>query len=259
MTEDNSLESAPATLTCADGTTIAYHRTHGALPGVAFMGGFRSDMTGTKATALEAFCRRTGRAFLRFDYSGHGASSGAFTDGTIGKWADDATAVLEALSDGPQIVVGSSMGGWIALLVALRRPGRVAGLVGIAAAPDFTEELMWQRMTGDQRQALQRDGVVYEPSEYGDAPSAITLKLIEEGRRHLLLDRPIAIHCPVRLLHGMRDEDVPWSIAPRIAEKLLSEDVKVLLVKDGDHRLSRDQDIVRLCATVNALCEEVDG
>lgn len=247
----------PARLVLADGRDIAYYRTRGIGPGVVFMGGFRSDMTGGKAVALEDFCRRTGRAFLRFDYTGHGRSSGEFEDGTIGGWAADAVDAMDRLTDGPQVVVGSSMGGWIALLAALRRPARVAGLVGIAAAPDFTEELMWAGMDGDTRAVLQRDGAVSEPSDYDDTPNVITFRLIEDGRRHLLLDRPIAIHCPVRLLHGMRDDSVPWSTAPRIAEKLLSEDVRVLLIKDGDHRLSRDQDIVRLCATVNALCEEV--
>lgn len=239
------------------GGSIAYRKTVGTSPGVIFMGGFMSDMTGTKACALEATCRKKGRAFIRFDYSGHGESSGAFIDGTIGEWADDAIAVLDLVSDGPQVLVGSSMGGWIMLLVALARPLRTAGLVGIASAPDFTEELLWRRFDDGIRQRLQSDGVYYRPAEYDDSSCPITIKLIEDGRRHLVLERPIAIHCPVRLLHGMRDQDVPWTHAPRIAEKLLAEDVRVLIIKDGDHRLSRDQDILRLCETVEELCREV--
>ena len=222
------------------------------------MGGFNSDMTGTKASALEAACREAGRAYVRFDYSGHGESSGEFADGTIGSWSEDAIAVLDAASEGPQVLVGSSMGGWIMLLAALARPQRVAGLVGIASAPDFTEELMWRRFDDDVRRRLEDTGVYHRPSEYGDDPYPITMKLIEDGRRHLLLERPIAIHCPVRLLHGMKDEDVPWTTAPRIAEKLLADDVRVLVIKDGDHRLSRDQDILRLCVTVEELCREVE-
>ena len=199
-----------------------------------------SNMTGTKACALEANCRNEGRAFIRFDYSGHGESSGVFTDGTIGEWADDAIAVLDQVSDGPQVLVGSSMGAWIMLLVALARPLRAAGLVGIASAPDFTEELLWHRFDDNTRHCLQHDGVYHLGSEFDDEPYPITIKLIEDGRRHLLLERPIAIHCPVRLLHGMRDQDVPWTNATRIAEKLLAEDVRVMIIKDGDHRLSRD-------------------
>lgn len=222
------------------------------------MGGFRSDMAGTKAIALENSCRENGRAFLRFDYFGHGESSGVFTDGTIGRWKDDAIAALTELTEGPQVLVGSSMGGWIALLAALARPDRVAGLVGIAAAPDFTEDLMWHRFSPDIIATLERDGVYYEPSEYDDIPYPITLRLIEEARAHLLLDRPIAIHCPVRLFQGMRDTGVPWMTATQLSDALLTEDVRVYLVKDGDHRLSRDADITRLCTAVEGLCRQVE-
>lgn len=224
-----------------------------------FLGGFMSDMTGTKAEALERFCRDTGRGFTRFDYTGHGQSSGEFTDGTIGRWSEDAIAVLDEVTEGPQVVVGSSMGGWIMLLVALARPQRVAGLVGIAAAPDFTEDLMWNRYSPEVRAQLESEGLYYEPSDYDEDPYPIAITLIEEGRNHLLLDRPIAIHCPVRLYHGMRDEAVPWMTSSRLAERLLSEDVRVMMVKDGDHRLSRDEDIVRLCAGVNELCEHLEN
>lgn len=224
-----------------------------------FLGGFRSDMNGTKATALHEHCRRTGRTFLRFDYQGHGQSSGEFTDGSIGQWAEDAIAVLDELTEGPQVLIGSSMGGWIMLLVALARPQRVAGLIGIAAAPDFTEDLMWQRYSREIRKTLFRDGIYYEPSAYDDEPYPITMKLIEDGRKHLLLTRPITIHCPVRLFHGMKDPDVPWMTAARLAEKLLSEDVKVMLIKDGEHTLSREQDLARLFVTLDELCETLES
>ena len=239
------------------GGSIAYRKTTGTSPGVIFLGGFMSNMTGTKACALEASCRNEGRAFIRFDYSGHGISSGTFTDGTIGEWAEDAIAVLDQVSEGPQVLVGSSMGAWIMLLMAMARPLRAAGVVGIASAPDFTEELLWNRFDDDVRHRLQRDGVYQPRSELEYESYPITLKLIEDGRRHLLLERPIRIHCPVRLLHGMRDQDVPWTNATRIAEKLLAEDVRVMIIKDGDHRLSRDRDILQLCVTIEELCREV--
>ena len=229
----------------------------GLSPGVMFLGGFSSDMTGTKAGALAAFARETGRAYVRFDYLGHGESSGSFSEGTIGRWAEDAIAVLDEVAEGPQVLVGSSMGGWIMILAALARPKRVAGLVGIAAAPDFTEDLMWRRYTPEIRAQLEEDGVYYEPSEYSDEPYPITMRLIEDGRRHLVLDRPIPIHCPVRLIHGQKDEEVPWMTAPQIAERLLAEDVRVSLIKDGDHRLSRSQDLIRMRGAVAEMCKKV--
>lgn len=211
-------------------------------------------MTGTKVMALEAACASAGRAFTRFDYFGHGASSGAFTDGTIGRWSEDAIAVLDELTEGPQVLVGSSMGGWIMLLVALARPGRVCGLVGIAAAPDFTEDLMWDRMDHSIRAALARDGVYHEPSQYDEEPTAITLRLIEEGRDHLVLRSPIPLHCPVRLIHGLEDPDVPWDTSMRLSRVLESPDVTLTLVKDAVHRLSEPRDIARLIATVEEVC-----
>jgi len=244
-------------LTRPDGATIAYRRSPGKSPGVMFLGGFRSDMTGTKATALEAMCRERKRAFVRFDYFGHGESSGDFTDGTIGRWTEDAIGVLDQVTEGPQVLVGSSMGGWIMLLAALAQPGRVAALVGIAAAPDFTETLMWERYPPEIRAKLERDGVHYEPSEYDDGPTPITMKLITEARTHLLLDRSIAIHCPVRLIHGMRDEAVPWGHSLLIRDVLLAHRVTLTLIKDGDHRLSRDNDLRLIGRIVNAMCEEV--
>lgn len=247
------------TLAREDGSTIAYRRSAdrsgGKLPGLIFLGGFASDMTGIKATTLESFARARGQAFIRFDYFGHGASSGAFSDGTIGHWRDDAIAVLDRLTAGPQILIGSSMGGWIMLLVALLRPVRIAGLVGIAAAPDFTEELIWQKLPPPILTTLTREGRWIEPSRYGpDLP--ITLKLLEEGREHLLLQGAIDLDRPVRLLHGMADPDVPWQWSLRIAEKLRGGDVVVSLVKDGDHRLSRPEDLVRITAAVAELSEK---
>ena len=232
-----------------DGVELAWARHKGRGPTVVFLPGFRSDMTGDKATALAAFCAERGQAMLRFDYSGHGASGGRFEDGTIGRWTDDALAVIDQLTEGPLVLVGSSMGGWIALLAALARPDRVAALIGIAAAADFTEALMWQAMTIEQRAALMRDGVLHRPSQYGE-PYPITRALIEDGRTRLLLHAPIVLDCPVRLLHGQDDPDVPWELALRIAEHVTGRDVQVILVKDGDHRLSRPQDLALLRRTL---------
>jgi pimeloyl-ACP methyl ester carboxylesterase len=242
-----------ANLTREDGTTIAYRRIPGRAPGVLFLGGFRSDMSGTKAIALEAHCRRTGRAYVRMDYRGHGESSGRFEDGTIGLWAGDAIAVLDRATEGPQILVGSSMGGWIMLLAALARPERIVGLIGLAAAPDFTEDLIWERYSQAERDNILRDGVHLQPSDYDPAGYPITRALIEDGRNHLLLRAPIKIGCRVRLYHGMRDLDVPWQTSLRIADRIGSENVIVTLIKDGDHRLSRDGDLTRICAAVDEL------
>jgi pimeloyl-ACP methyl ester carboxylesterase len=235
-----------------DGVELAWVRLDGRGPMVVFLPGFRSDMTGDKATALAEFCTAGGHAMLRFDYSGHGASGGRFEDGTIGRWTDDALAAIDRLTEGKLVLVGSSMGGWIALLAALARPDRTAALVGIAAAPDFTETLMWQAMTAGQRATLMRDGVLPRPSEYGE-PYPITRALIEDGRTRLLLHAPIALDCPVRLLHGQDDPDVPCELSLRIAERVTGRDVQVILVKDGDHRLSRPQDLALLRRTLAPL------
>ena len=244
----------PQTLGRPGGATIAYCRSAGKSPGVMFLGGFASDMTGTKASALEAACRAAGRAYVRFDYSGHGASSGRFEDGTIGSWTADAVAVLDEVCEGPQVLVGSSMGGWIMVLVARARPQRVAGLLGIAAAPDFTEDLMMPSFDAEARRALEEEGVWHEPSAYGEAPLAITRALIEEGRDHLVLRGPIALRCQVRLIHGMADAEVPWTVSLRLAESLASTDVALTLVGSGDHRLSAAADIERMCRTIEDLC-----
>jgi pimeloyl-ACP methyl ester carboxylesterase len=244
---------APDFLARDDGERIAYRRLPGKAPGVVFLGGFMSDMTGTKATALEAFCRSRGQTFLRFDYFGHGVSSGAFRDATIGRWREDALAVLDGLTEGPQILVGSSMGGWIMLLAAVARPARVRALVGIAPAPDFTEDLMWPDFSPEQQKRLMEEGEITLPSAYDPRGYVITRRMIEEGREHLLLRGTIPIACPVRLLHGIKDSDVPWEVSLRLAEKLASEDVAITLVKNGDHRLSTDADLALLCRTLEAL------
>ncbi len=248
-----TLTVAPAYLPSTDGARVAYVRTAGSGPGVVFLGGFMSDMTGTKATALEAWARDRDRAFVRFDYRGHGAATGAFEDGTIGTWLADALAVLDGATEGPQILVGSSMGGWIALLVARARPERIAGLLGIAAAPDFTRR-MWREEFGEaERTAVERDGRVTVASEYSEDGYVITRDLLEEAKQHMLLDGPIPVRCPVRLLHGMRDEAVPWETSLLIAEQLEADDVETILVRGGDHRLSEPTDLDRLTRTLEEL------
>ena len=228
----------PCFLTTPQGRRIAYDRVKGQGPGIVFLHGLRSDMTGTKAVALADWSRRTGRAFLRFDCSGHGLSSGRFEDGAIGDWFEDARAALDQLTEGPQVLVGSSMGGWLALLLARSVPGRVKGLVGIAAAPDFTEDSMWAQATEAQRAALLRDGFLQRPSDYGDAPYVITRRLIEDGRAHMVLRDPLPLPFPVRLLHGTADTDVPPGVALRLMDHAASPDLQLTLVKDADHRFS---------------------
>ncbi len=235
----------PDFLTTAQGRRIAFHHTPGRGPGVVFLGGFRSDMTGTKALHLQAWAEREGRGFLRLDYSGHGASSGEFLDGCIGDWAEDAVAAISALTTGPQVLVGSSMGGWIALLVCRALPARVAGLVGIAAAPDFTEDSMWAGFDGAQRAALLAEGRVDLASDYSDAPYVIARRLIEDGRSHLVLRQPLRLGMPVRLLQGTADTDVPPAVALRLLEHAEGGDIRLTLVKGADHRFS-DPDCLAL-------------
>jgi pimeloyl-ACP methyl ester carboxylesterase len=252
---DDTREAAagPQILARPDGATIAYHRFAGELPGIVFLGGYRSNMAGTKALFIEDYCRSRGQAYVRFDYFGHGMSSGDFSAGTIGRWRDDAIAVIDSLTEGPQILVGSSMSGWIMLLAALARPARIVALIGIAGAPDFTEELLWPRLTPAQREEVIATGAILLPSDYDPAGYLYTRTLIEDGRRHLLLGAPIPLDLPVRLLHGMRDQSVPWQMSLRVAERLAGGDVVVSLIKDGDHRLSRDGDLARLARTLDAL------
>jgi pimeloyl-ACP methyl ester carboxylesterase len=238
-----------------DGVELAYAHLPGRAPTLVFLPGFMSDMTGDKALALQAFCAASGQACVRLDYAGHGASGGRFEDGTIGTWTNDALFLIDRLAPGKILVIGSSMGGWIALNVALARPGRVVGLIGIAAAPDFTEDLMWESMASPERAALARDGLLRVPSEYG-GDQIITRTLIEDGRTRLLLRAPLAIDCPVRLLHGQQDQSVPWETSLRLAARLTSTDVRVILLKDGDHRLSRPTDIALLTGTLASLLGE---
>jgi len=243
----------PKRLPLPGGVSLAYHRSPGSTPGVIFLGGFTSDMTGTKATTLEHWCRERGQAFVRFDYSGHGASDGQFADGTIGQWAQEALTVLDQLTEGPQFLVGSSMGGWLMLLTALARPERIAGLLGLACAADFTEYLLWEQLDEPQREQLQRERLIRLPCPYGE-PYLITLKLIEEAKKHQLLNRPeLRIDAPVRLIHGVADADVPWRTSLQVMEKLTSPDVRLILVKDGEHTLSREQDLRLLTRTLGEM------
>ena len=235
---------------------IAVRARAGSAPGLLWLGGFNSDMKGTKALALDAWAAEHGRACVRFDYSGHGESGGKFVDGTIGRWLEESFAVFEQFCRGPQVVIGSSMGGWMALLLAREvakrsKSASLAGLVLIAPAPDFTEELMWKGFSPAIRQELENKGVWMRPSEYGDgSPYPITRALIEEGRNHLLLGGSIEVGCPVRILQGAKDPDVPWQHAFRLAHRLPADDVVLTMIQDGDHRLSRPQDIARIIAAV---------
>ncbi len=253
-------DSQPAALilTRDNGAAIAYHQTPGRQPGVVFLTGFKSDMGGGKALALEAFCRHRGHAFTRFDYQGHGASSGNFDDGCIGEWADDAIDVLDQLTDGPQVLVGSSMGGWIMLLAARARPRRIAGLVGLASAPDFTEDLIGAQLSAAQKAELDTNGFVELANDYDDGePYRISKRLLADGKNQLLLRGEIAIDCPVRLIHGIKDADVPWQTSLRIMECVRADDVEVQLVKSGEHRLSEDHDLERLRRTLAALLDQL--
>ena len=228
----------------------------GRKPTVVFCGGFKSDMAGTKALALDTWCRERGQGFVRFDYSGHGESGGNFEDGSIGQWLADTLSVIDGLTEGPVILVGSSMGGWIMLLVALARPVRVTGLVGVASAPDFTDELLWGDLSPAEQAGLMDSGRIELPSEYGDEPYVITRRLVEEGRRHLLLDDAIQIHCPVRLLHSLDDPDVPWETSLRLMRQLSHDDVRLTLLKDAGHRVSRPEDLALILGTLGDLLDK---
>lgn len=235
---------------------IAVRARKGLAPGLFWLGGFNSDMKGTKALALDAWAAEHGRASVRFDYSGHGESEGKFADGTIGRWLEDSVAVFEQFCNGSQVVIGSSMGGWMALLLAreiAKRPrnASLVGLVLIAPAPDFTEELMWKGFSPEIRSEIETKGFWLRPSQYDDGtPYPITRALIEEGRNHLLLGSSIEVGCPVRILQGGQDPDVPWRHAFTLAQRLPADDVVLTMIQDGDHRLSRPQDIARIIAAV---------
>ncbi len=244
-----------------DSRRIAYRlrpETQSGKPGVVWLGGFKSDMESSKAQALDAFCASQGRACLRFDYSGHGVSDGAFEDGSIGRWTEESLAILRAVGPRHAVLVGSSMGGWIALLLAraLAETGeteRLAGLVLIAPAVDFTEALLWPRLPPEGREAIERDGRYERPSEYSSEPYVYTRKLIEDGRRHLLLGGVVRSHAPVRILQGMMDPDVPWRHAMTLVEHMPMDPVTLTLVRDGNHRLSRDEDVALLIAAVEGI------
>lgn len=225
-------------LDTSTGRRLAYHKTDGRGPGIVFLGGFMSDMSGTKAVWLEDWARKQGRAFLRFDYSGHGESSGAFADGCIGDWAEDAGEAVCTLTRGPQILVGSSMGGWIALLLARRIPERVAGVVGIAAAPDFTEDSMWPGLSDQQRREVLEQGQTKVPNAYDNTPYTLTRRLFEDGRGQLVLRAPLSLPFPVRLMQGTRDEAVALSVPLRLIDHVECPDMRLTLVKDADHRFS---------------------
>jgi pimeloyl-ACP methyl ester carboxylesterase len=260
MTNSTVIDQEPAFIDVGKddgGRRIAVRARAGTGPGLFWLGGFNSDMRGTKALALDAWAVEQGRACVRFDYSGHGESGGTFIDGTIGRWLEESVAVFEHFCRGPQVVIGSSMGGWMALLLAREIARRqasqasLAGLVLIAPAPDFTEQLMWNGFSEEIREEIRTKGVWKRPSAYGDgAPYPITRALIEEGRNHLLLGSAIEVGCPVRILQGAQDPDVPWQHAFALAHRLPSEDVVLTMIQDGDHRLSRPQDIARIIAAV---------
>jgi pimeloyl-ACP methyl ester carboxylesterase len=257
MTASEDTVAAPAFIEAGeadDMRRIAVRARAGKAPGLFWLGGFNSDMKGTKAVALDAWAAERGRACVRFDYSGHGESGGRFIDGTIGRWLADSVAVFSQFCHGPQVVVGSSMGGWMALLLArelLKQPGAatLAGMVLIAPAPDFTEELMWKGFSPEARRDIEKKGAWLRPSDYGE-PYPITKALIEEGRNHLLLGSAINVGCPVRILQGAQDPDVPWQHAFALAHRLPADDVVLTMIQDGDHRLSRPQDIARILAAV---------
>jgi pimeloyl-ACP methyl ester carboxylesterase len=239
----------------SEARSIAVRAREGSAPGLFWLGGFNSYMQGTKALALDAWAAEHNRGCVRFDYSGHGESGGAFIDGTIGRWLEESVTVFEQFCAGPQVVIGSSMGGWMALLLAreiAKRPasrGSLAGLVLIAPAPDFTEQLMWNGFSPEVRQQIETKGVWLRPSQYGE-PYPITRALIQEGRNHLLLGSAINVGCPVRILQGAQDPDVPWQHAFALAHRLPADDVVLTVIQDGDHRLSRPQDIARMIAAV---------
>ncbi len=232
------------------GRRIAFQRRHGHGPGVVFLGGFRSDMTGTKALWLDDWAREKGRAFLRFDYSGHGDSSGSFEEGCIGDWFQDARDAIQALTNGPQVLVGSSMGGWIALLLARAMPDRIAGLVTIAAAPDFTEQGFWAGFDTSQRQALMTTGRVSLPSDYDEQPYVITRHLIEEGRDHLVMTQPLSLPFPVRMLQGTADADVPVDWAMRLLDHAAGDNIRLTLVKGADHRFSSPECLALIARSI---------
>ena len=250
----------PSILTRDNGASIAYHRAPGKQPGVIFLPGFKSDMTGDKALALEAFCTARGNSFLRFDYQGHGQSSGDFNEGSISEWTSDAIDALDYLTSGQQVLVGSSMGGWIMLLLANARPERIGGLIGLASAPDFTEDLIPKQLNDSQKKELKENGFITIRNEFDDeTPYQINKKLLDDGRNQLVLRSPINLDIPVRLIHGINDRDVPWATSMRIMDAITSNDIEVTLIKAGEHRLSKENDLIRLCDTLNTVLNQLEN
>jgi len=254
-------DTIPQFLNLSGGRKIAYHtslKSQASSTGILWANGLRSDMTSVKAGRVQEWATSQGLSFTGFDYSGHGASTGRFEDGTIGAWVQECSAIFNQICKGPQIVVGSSMGGWIVLLVALAHleqagveNSRIKGLVLIAPAVDMTEDLMWRKFSSAIRDQLKQTGIFMRPSAYGDGPYPITGKLIEEGRNHLLFNgEKFNTHCPVRILHGCKDADVPWQQSQKLMAHLDNEDVRLDLVEDGEHRLSREHDIERLIVLI---------
>lgn len=238
-------------LSLEDGRRLAYQHLPGRHPEVLFLGGFSSNMEGTKALALQEFCGMHGIAFTRFDYTGHGQSSGEFEDGTLSNWLEDALTIIDKVTEGELLLVGSSMGGWIATLAALQRSERIAGLLGIASAPDFIEELIWRPLAPEQRQQLEQGETLRLPRDEADEEDTIvTPALVEDARQHLVLQNEIAINCPIRLLHGLCDETIPWQTSLRLLERITSSNITLSLIKDGDHRLSSDLHLARIIEEV---------
>jgi pimeloyl-ACP methyl ester carboxylesterase len=255
-TDRNKAMTDPLFLHRINGERVAYLKTEGGGPGILWLGGFHSDMNGTKAQAVAAWAARTGRASLRFDYFGHGRSSGNFRNGTISAWRNDALAVLDTVAKGPQILVASSMGGWIAMLLAHQRPKRIAGMLLIAPAPDFTEDLMWAKMPPEIRRQIMEEGSWLRPSEY-EEPYPITRELIEDGRHNLVLDRPLDLPVPVRILHGMADRDVPWEQGFKLMD-VLTQDTTFTAVKGADHRMSSPANLKLIEQALERLIEDVE-
>lgn len=249
--------SEPMYLTSKHGRKLAYHQIKGDEPGIVFLGGFMSDMQGSKALYLEEWAKKTGRAFLRFDYSGHGQSSEKFKDGCVGDWLMDAIDLITTLTEEPQILVGSSMGGWISLLLVKYIPENIAGIVGVAAAPDFTEDSMWMGMNETQRNELQSKGIIYIPSEYDD-PYPITIRLIEDGRDHLVLRNSLSLPFPVRLLHGTRDLDVTMDVPLRLLDHAKGDDIRLTFVKGADHRFSDERCLCLIGKAIDSITMQIE-
>ncbi|CAN5227050.1 alpha/beta hydrolase [soil metagenome] len=243
-----------------DGLSIAAKKLQGNPPTIIFMPGFFSNMKGTKATYLEKLCREHGQAYIRFDYRGHGQSDGKFEEGTFTDWLNDTLLVLDELAEAPVVAVGSSMGGWIALLAALKRPDKIRGLVGIASSPDFTEDIRHHRMTDQQRKLMNEQGFITQPSEYQDEPVIITKQLLESGKDHILLHKPsINLDIPVTLIHGIKDADVPWQKSEKLHRLIGEENSELILIPDGEHRLSREKDLELIDEVVGKITEKISN